>query len=106
MTRNRLSRALKSPMQLYASGSASLLAVQLLWLLLATPSLQAQTFTVLHAFTGKGDGEGPSAGVIRGPSGSLYGVTEMVALSTKGRSSRSTPKARRLSCTASGVAMG
>ena len=40
----------------------------------ATPPAQAQTFTVLHAFTGGRDGRGPFSGlVLRG--NNLYGVT-------------------------------
>jgi uncharacterized repeat protein (TIGR03803 family) len=37
-------------------------------------SATAQTFTVLHNFTGQ-DGAGPSAGITFGPGGSLYGTT-------------------------------
>jgi uncharacterized repeat protein (TIGR03803 family) len=59
-----------------AAWSALLLAIQLLWLIFATPSLQAQTFTVLHTFTGKGDGEFPIAGLLRGNAGSFYGTTD------------------------------
>ena len=38
-------------------------------------SAQAQTYTVLHNFTGGDDGGGPLAGVTLDPSGNLYGTT-------------------------------
>jgi len=41
---------------------------------IATRSVQAQTFSVLHTFTGGGDGANPIAGVIRDASGNLYGT--------------------------------
>ncbi|MGA2904296.1 MAG: choice-of-anchor tandem repeat GloVer-containing protein [Candidatus Korobacteraceae bacterium] len=42
--------------------------------LLTTHAMQAQTFSVLHNFSGGGDGAYPYAGVIVGPSGVLYGT--------------------------------
>jgi uncharacterized repeat protein (TIGR03803 family) len=63
-----------SPIRRLTSGSV-VLAMQFLWLLLVAPPLRAQTFTVLHTFTGKGDGKSPSAGVIRDSYGTLYGTT-------------------------------
>ncbi len=50
--------------------------------LLVTPitirSVQAQTFTVLHRFTGarSGDGTLPEAGLVRDAAGNLYGTTQ------------------------------
>ncbi len=41
--------------------------------LLTTHVLQAQTFSVLHYFTGE-DGANPNAGVTVGPGGVLYGT--------------------------------
>jgi uncharacterized repeat protein (TIGR03803 family) len=41
----------------------------------ATPSTQAQTFSVLHNFTGGGDGGVPVAGVTMDAAGNLYGTT-------------------------------
>lgn len=52
-----------------------LVSVQLFCLWFATLPASAQTFTVLHAFTGKGDGNLPFAGVIQDASGNLYGTT-------------------------------
>jgi uncharacterized repeat protein (TIGR03803 family) len=43
-------------------------------LLVAGPS-QAQTFTVLHAFTGVPDGKGPDSSLILDATGNLYGTT-------------------------------
>jgi uncharacterized repeat protein (TIGR03803 family) len=41
----------------------------------ATPSAQAQTFTVLYNFTGLPDGASPQAGLVRDAAGNLYGTT-------------------------------
>ena len=46
----------------------------LVFLLVAFSSTRAQTFTVLHRFTGNGDGEAPMAGLTQDPSGNLYGT--------------------------------
>ncbi len=51
------------------------LAIVLLEALLATPTAQGQTLTVLHSFKGGGDGTNPLAGLIRDGKGSLYGFT-------------------------------
>ena len=42
----------------------------------ATEGGQAQTLTVLHSFTGGGDGAGSVAGVTMDRAGNLYGTTE------------------------------
>lgn len=49
--------------------------LQVTALLLAVSLSQAQTFTVLHTFRGKGDGVFPYFGLLRGKTGTLYGVT-------------------------------
>ena len=49
-------------------------ALALLMIILAT-QLHAQTFTVLHTFTGGQDGKSPYAGVTLDQAGSLYGTT-------------------------------
>jgi len=41
----------------------------------ASPALQAQTFTVIHSFTGGPDGGVPFAGLARDKAGNLYGTT-------------------------------
>ncbi len=46
-----------------------------LLLLFATPQSQAQTFTVLHAFTGGVDGGYPGTGLTMDRAGNLYGTT-------------------------------
>src|ERR1019366_5449362 len=41
------------------------------------PASQAQTFTVIHTFTGQGeDGANPYAGLVMDGAGNLYGTTE------------------------------
>lgn len=49
-------------------------AVAILLLVLAVPSAQAQTFTVLHSFSGP-DGANPSAAPVLDAAGNLYGPT-------------------------------
>jgi uncharacterized repeat protein (TIGR03803 family) len=46
--------------------------------------LPAQTFTVLHTFTGQPDGGGPFAGVILDSSGNVYGTTNFGGVSGVG----------------------
>jgi uncharacterized repeat protein (TIGR03803 family) len=76
MTRNTLQCPVSiSRAKLCLPGGALLLAVQLFCLLFASSSLHAQTFKVLHAFTGKGDGENPLAGLTIDSAGNLYGTT-------------------------------
>jgi len=43
--------------------------------LAAIRSVRAQTYTVLYAFTGKADGNGPYGGLVRDSAGNLYGTT-------------------------------
>jgi len=52
--------------------------------LLAASPAQAQTFTVLHAFTGPPDGRNPGAGVILDATGNLYGTTSWGGVHYKG----------------------
>ncbi len=49
-------------------------AVALLMIVLAT-QLHAQTFTVVHAFTGGGDGGDPMSGLTMDSTGNFYGTT-------------------------------
>ena len=42
---------------------------------LATPAVHAQTYTVIHTFTGGSDGGQPYSGLTMGPGGKFYGVT-------------------------------
>jgi uncharacterized repeat protein (TIGR03803 family) len=53
--------------------ATALLAVFALTLL-TTHAIEAQTFSVIHNFSGGGDGKYPDAGVTVGPSGVLYGT--------------------------------
>jgi uncharacterized repeat protein (TIGR03803 family) len=52
------------------------LAITLVAAVVASQPAQAQTFTVLYAFTGGADGGYPYAGLIQDASGDLYGTTE------------------------------
>ena len=45
--------------------------------ILAAPSAQAQTLTVLHVFLGAGMGSTPEAGVTIDAAGNLYGSTSI-----------------------------
>lgn len=59
--------------QIYIAATAIFLAF---WLLSAVLPVHAQTFTVLHTFTGApNDGEGPFGIVIRDSAANLYGTT-------------------------------
>jgi len=49
--------------------------VVLATLCLRFPGAQAQTFTILHNFTGGGDGSEPLAGLVMDRAGNLYGTT-------------------------------
>ncbi|HKD84214.1 MAG TPA: choice-of-anchor tandem repeat GloVer-containing protein [Terriglobales bacterium] len=52
--------------------------------ILAKQPVQAQTFSVLHYFTGGSDGANPIAGVTLGASGTLYGTTYQGGTSGEG----------------------
>jgi hypothetical protein len=51
------------------------LSTVLVLTVVATQSPQAQTFTVLHDFTGGPDGANPDAGLTMDSAGNLYGTT-------------------------------
>jgi uncharacterized repeat protein (TIGR03803 family) len=57
-----------------ATWSTLPLIIGFFWLVSATLALQAQTFTVMHAFTGKGDGASPYTAVTLDHLGNLYGT--------------------------------
>jgi len=52
--------------------------------LVAIPSAQAQTLTVLHSFTGNGDGIQPMAPLIMDEAGNLYGTTYYGGINGRG----------------------
>lgn len=52
------------------------LAIVFALMFVATQAAQAQTLTVLHNFSGGGDGDSPSAGLTMDKAGNLYGTTE------------------------------
>ncbi len=62
----------------WQAGTVALaLVVMLAAIIIAAPAAQAQTFTVIHTFTGQGeDGANPFAGLVLDGEGNLYGVTE------------------------------
>ena len=53
-------------------------------LVLLGASAQAQTFQVLHNFTGGADGDAPYAGVTLDQQGRIYGTTSMAAATDNG----------------------
>src|SRR5271167_3666639 len=53
-------------------------------ILLTIPTAQAQTFTVLHTFTGGGDGADSLAGLTFDRAGNLYGTTHSGGTSSGG----------------------
>src|SRR5271169_295774 len=53
---------------------AALVSLAILAAILMIPTAQAQTFTVLHTFTGAQDGGQPFAGLARDAAGNLYGA--------------------------------
>ena len=60
-----------SPAKAFSAAMVMFLAV-----VVTGSVLQAQTFTVLHSFTGGQDGAFPASGTTLGGSGTLYGTTE------------------------------
>ena len=58
------------------ANAALVLAVVFVCGIVTTQSAQAQTFTVLHNFTGSPDGSLPYGSLIRDQAGNLYGTTE------------------------------
>jgi uncharacterized repeat protein (TIGR03803 family) len=60
-------------LQQTASKTVRLLLLFVLWFGVQTST--AQTYVVLHAFTGRGDGQLPAAGLLRDAGGNLYGTT-------------------------------
>jgi uncharacterized repeat protein (TIGR03803 family) len=67
-------RHINLPLRRFGLGGAFFLGIELLFLF-ASPFVHAQTFTVLHRFRGKGDGENPSRGLVLDLHGNLYGTT-------------------------------
>jgi uncharacterized repeat protein (TIGR03803 family) len=62
-------------MRLVPASAVLALAVVLVLGLAAIQLAQAQTLTVLHAFTGNPDGAVPYGGLARDKNGNLYGAT-------------------------------
>ena len=62
-------------MKMQCSGGMVALVVVLMLATSAIEPAQAQTFKVLHSFTGGADGGDPHAGLMRDAKGDLYGTT-------------------------------
>src|SRR5271165_6548239 len=56
-------------------GTAFVLALICALVLVTMLSAQAQTYTILHAFSGTPDGSEPTAGLTMDHAGNLYGTT-------------------------------
>jgi hypothetical protein len=72
-------RAWVSRIRLLAVRVALALPLVLVPTLVANPSAEAQTLTVLYKFAGVPDGSTPLAGLIRDAAGNLYGMTVAAA---------------------------
>ena len=59
-----------------ASAFALVLAITFASTVSAAPAAHAQTFSVVHAFTGGIDGSSPASGVTMDRGGRLYGTTQ------------------------------
>lgn len=70
-----MSVAESNPVSFFAMTLALILGVPAQFI--TAPAMQAQTFTVIHTFTGAADGDDPVAGVTIGGPGTLYGTTEL-----------------------------
>jgi uncharacterized repeat protein (TIGR03803 family) len=65
----------RSAVRISISSVAAAAVALLLALVVVMPAAQAQTLTVLHTFSGGGDGASPSAGVTMDRAGNIYGTT-------------------------------
>ena len=81
-------------------ANAPLTLVILFVLAAGTSPAEAQTFTVLHTFTGP-NGEGAYAGLVRDAAGNLYGATSQGGSSGDGLVFKFNPAERRPCRTAS-----
>jgi len=65
-----------APSVLHSRSAAGATAILFVLSLFAAPAMRAQTFSVLHYFSGGQDGGVPVAGLTIDAAGNLYGVTE------------------------------
>jgi uncharacterized repeat protein (TIGR03803 family) len=75
MVNPRQERARISRMRHRCTHSLLALAAMFVSAIAADESVQAQTYSVLYAFKGAPDGQGPFAGVARDKAGNIYGTT-------------------------------
>ncbi len=77
MTPTSLRKFKNLPQRFAQTGAVALsLAIAFTLALAATSAAQAQTFQVIHAFTGGADGGNPEAGLTVDAAGNFYGTTE------------------------------
>src|SRR5262249_16118290 len=70
-----LDKHLDNPILRFQCPKASRLILPLLLGFLGTYAAHAQTYSVIHSFTGQPDGAVPESGLIRDADGNLYGTT-------------------------------
>jgi uncharacterized repeat protein (TIGR03803 family) len=75
MANLRRFRSLTLGLSMGAATATLALAILLVVTVVASPAAQAQTFSVLHSFTGGGDGADPRAGLTIDAAGDFYGTT-------------------------------
>ena len=75
MANSRQFRSLTEGLSVGAATGAVAVAIVFMLTLVTSPAAQAQTFSVIHTFTGGQDGGWPYAGLTIDKSGNLYGTT-------------------------------
>ena len=75
MANSRRFRSLTLGLSVGAATGAMAVAIVFVLAAVASPAAQAQTFHVIHTFTGGSDGLGPLAGLTFDKQGNLYGTT-------------------------------
>ena len=75
MANSRQFRSLTEGLSVGAATGAVAVAIVFMLTLVTSPAAQAQTFSVIHTFTGGQDGGWPYAGLTIDNSGTLYGTT-------------------------------
>jgi len=84
LANSRQFRSLTLGLSVGTATGALAVAIVFMLTVVASPAAQAQTFQIIHAFTGKQDGGWPYAGVTIDKSGNLYGTTYAFGANDKG----------------------